>query len=69
MDKDVNVREGAVKSLNSTIVQYFDKIRTEIDTSFMKSLLESISIKPELIKIIDYGFGKENKDLAKGLRT
>lgn len=39
-----------------------------IDKSFIDSLLDSMTIKPELIKIIDYGVSKEKKDLGKGLR-
>lgn len=34
----------------------------------MNSLLDSMSIKAELIKTIDYGFSKEKKDMGKGLR-
>jgi hypothetical protein len=45
MDKDVNVKEGAMKSLNSVVVHYFDKIRNMIDNSFMTNLLDSMSIK------------------------
>ena len=67
-DKDVNVREGALKSLNSIVDSQEELIRSMIDKSFIDSLLDSMTIKPELIKIIDYGVSKEKKDLGKGLR-
>ena len=34
----------------------------------MECLLDSMTIKAELIKIIDYGVSKDKKDLGKGLR-
>jgi len=39
-----------------------------IDKHFVESLLDSMTMKDELIKIIDYGVSKEKKDLGKGLR-
>jgi hypothetical protein len=57
-DKDVNVREGALKSLNSIIESYEDFIRPLINKDFLSVLLDSMTIKPELIKIIDYGVSK-----------
>lgn len=62
------MREGALKSLNSVVSTYLDKIRVLIDATFVGSLLDSMTIKAELIKIIDYGVSKEKKDLGKGLR-
>lgn len=67
-DKDVNVREGALKSLNAIVDNHEELIRSMIDKGFIDQLLDSMTIKPELIKIIDYGVSKEKKDLGKGLR-
>lgn len=67
-DYDVNVREGALKSLNSIAETHLDQIRHFFDEKFMDTLFDSLTIKPELIKIIDYGVSKEKKDLGKGLR-
>jgi hypothetical protein len=57
-----------MKSLNAIVGYLLDKIRNLIDNSFMTTLLDSMSIQQNLIKIIDYGFSKEKKDLGKGLR-
>jgi len=45
-DKDINVREGALKSLNSIVSTYLEQIRSLIDASFVTSLLDSMTIKP-----------------------
>jgi hypothetical protein len=47
-----------MKSLNSVVGYLLDKIRNLIDNAFMTTLLDSMSIKAALIKIIDYGFSK-----------
>lgn len=67
-DKEVNVREGALKSLNSIVNTHLDRFRQSLDSSFMNNLLDSMTIKAELIKIVDYGVSKEKKDLGKPLR-
>lgn len=54
--------------MNSIIDVYEETIRSMIDKQFMDQLLDSMTIKPELIKVIDYGVSKEKKDMGKGLR-
>jgi hypothetical protein len=44
-DKDVNVREGAFKSLNSILDSVEDFVRSLIDKNFLTHLLDSMSIK------------------------
>lgn len=46
MDKDVNVREGAMKSLNSIAGNHLDKVKSNINNQFVTNLLDSMSIKP-----------------------
>lgn len=68
-DKEVNVRYGAMKSLNSIVNAHYDLIKGCINDRFIDQLKENLTINPDLIIIVDYGVNKERKDLGRPLRT
>lgn len=68
LDNSLNVKYGAMKSLNSISNSYSMVIQQKTNEKFVVQLLDSILIKPENIIIVDYGVNKEKKDLGKPLR-
>ena len=67
-DKSLNVKYGAMKSLNSIKNSYSFVVQSLISDKFINQLLDSLLIKDENIIIVDYGVNKEKKDLGKPLR-
>ena len=67
-DKSLNVKYGAMKSLNSIKYSYSFVIKEFVSAKFVDQLLDSLLIKAENIIIVDYGVNKEKKDLGKPLR-
>ena len=57
-----------MKSLNSIVGTYRYHIHNIVKDNFIENLLDNMTIKPELIVIVDYGVNKEKKDLGRPLR-
>ena len=68
-DKEVNIRYGAMKSLNSIVNSHYPLIKGCLTEKFIDKLKENLSINSDLIIIVDYGVNKEKKDLGRPLRT
>ena len=68
-DKEVNIRYGAMKSLNSIVNSRYSLIKSCLNDNFIDQLKDNLSIHSDLIIIVDYGVNKEKKDLGRPLRT
>lgn len=68
-DKSLNVKSGALKSLNSIVNGHLFVMEIYFTEEIINQLIDFLRIKEENIIVVDYGVNKEKKDLAKPLRT